>query len=467
MAKKKTGKKIPHDRPSPRHGDEPLTVPSDRSSESVPPSAPAPKEERPVAPSTKVVAESPEAVITAAASSPPASTPPADPSTPPVVKDVDDAAPGNTSEADASEEQKPAEKAAAPEAVLPPASASKIAAAAAPSSASKIAVAPTSTEAAATDEAPPSSVSRGSQHEPETVEAPPSAPGSGSTDEKISGRALLDERLVPKSTRGTKTKKGSKTKTKPAVDGETDSGTASSQPDDFTDEGHDDFFAVAPEKVHQKHFVAETFEEDDTHFRPLSADDVARRDKLRRIVTIVVACAAAACLFVGVRLSMGTKHADPPPLDASQVVIAAPPTPKPQPVPDEPATPPPAAATTTAEAPAASASVSAAASASAIPALSASAAPALSASAAPGAVDPEEAKKLAKNALRALEGGNNKEAVEKSSAAVDADPSDATGYLYWGTALMNMGKLGEAKKIFATCVEKATRGPKGDCKQFR
>ena len=280
---------------------------------------------------------------------------------------------------------------------------------------------------------------------------------------------MLDDRLVAKGT-GKKKKRKDKSGGKSEVRESEPPDSPRSVTLDAHDDGHDDFFETPAEKVQQQHYVAEAFDDEETHFRPLTVDDVVRRNKLRRIVTVVVGVAASACLFAGVRLSMGTKHADPPPLDRSQVVIAAPPVPKPQPVvEDAKPTPTPTAATEGATAPSGSASAAPAASASAAPVVSApasaSAAPAGSAPAGP--LDPEEAKKLTKNALKALESGNNKVAVERSSAAVDADPSDATGYLYWGTALMNMGKLADAKKVFATCVEKATKGPKADCRQFR
>jgi colicin import membrane protein len=50
---------------------------------------------------------------------------------------------------------------------------------------------------------------------------------------------------------------------------------------------------------------------------------------------------------------------------------------------------------------------------------------------------------------------------------VEADPTDANAYLYWGTALMELGKHKEAKGVFARCVETATRGPRHECRAFR
>lgn len=520
MAKKKTGKKAaPKDRPSGAPSQPPASVaPASqaKSPKSVAPSpasvTPATRESRPPAPSSSIVpAEAPVVVkvpasdprIEAAAPLRVEPAPPKDPaSTAPVVKDIDDEDESNQLRADEAAKKTPSivpaptatDRAADKKPSEPPAASAKVDAAKAsktdekPSDPSEAATKATATSkdepeetapvsargsGSTEDAAPPSKPAEppASTASPTSKkgddDAPPSsrAPESRSED-KISGKALLDDRLAPKSTG--KKKKGKSKDKSAAREGEAPDSTGGVSAE-ATEEGHDDFFDAPDEKVRQKHYVAEHFEDEEPRFRPLTADDVVRRDKLRRIVTIVVGTAAAACLLAGVRLSMGTKHADPPPLDKSQVVIAAPPVPKPQIEVEEPKpTPAPEGA-----APAPSGSAAPTASGSAAPPASASAAPAASASAAPatsapgGPVDPAEYKALAKNALKALDSGNNKVAVERSSAVVDADPSDATGYLYWGTALMNMGKLGDAKKVFQTCVEKATKGPKGDCKQFR
>ena len=83
------------------------------------------------------------------------------------------------------------------------------------------------------------------------------------------------------------------------------------------------------------------------------------------------------------------------------------------------------------------------------------------------AVDPAAAKALSRECLGLLERGAFAKAIAKAEASIDADPSDASPYLYWGTALMETGKRAEAKQIFATCVAKATRGPKHECAQFK
>lgn len=81
--------------------------------------------------------------------------------------------------------------------------------------------------------------------------------------------------------------------------------------------------------------------------------------------------------------------------------------------------------------------------------------------------DPAKAKALSKQALALLEAGNFKGAIEKSMASVEADPSDAGPYMYWGTALMELGRRPESKEVFAKCVETATRGAKHECRQFK
>lgn len=113
---------------------------------------------------------------------------------------------------------------------------------------------------------------------------------------------------------------------------------------------------------------------------------------------------------------------------------------------------------------AAAAPASAAASASASAAPSASVAPPPASDEKP--LDPAELKKLKARANGLLEAGKYKDAIEASKLLVDADPADASGYLFWGTALMSTGKNAEAREIFGACVDKATKGPIYDCRPF-
>ncbi|MCC6647819.1 MAG: hypothetical protein IT374_19910 [Polyangiaceae bacterium] len=232
------------------------------------------------------------------------------------------------------------------------------------------------------------------------------------------------------------------------------------------DDHHDAFFSGADAAVEKMHADARAVREieDQAHQRDrvvLTPAQRERQRRLRRWVAFVVAGAAAASALALVRMRDKPHHADPipaaaPPPRASAVTG---PTSAPRsddvrhaasasPSPDASASPPAAGASP-------ESSASAAASASA---------PAPSASA---AADPAAAKELTKKALRALERGDYKATIDLASRSIDADPSDANAYLYWGTALMETGKRADAKVVFGKCVELATRGPKHDCRAFR
>jgi hypothetical protein len=267
------------------------------------------------------------------------------------------------------------------------------------------------------------------------------------------------------------------------------------------DEAHEDFFkgadAVVEKMKAEARKAAQAAEAIETPVViRVTAEQLARRAQFRRVVMGVVALAGLLALGMLVQIATAPKqsalamHQTPPmpkgPPIPTAVVTAEPPAKTgsgeahegevADPSTDAaPATSGSAAPAASASAPAASASAEAAASAA--PSAAASAAPAASAAAAAsgaaegaaaeGPKDPEQAKALTKSALAMLERGNNKGAIETAEASVAADPTDAAAYLYWGTALMEIGKQGEAKKVFARCVAEATRGPKNDCRQFR
>jgi hypothetical protein len=229
---------------------------------------------------------------------------------------------------------------------------------------------------------------------------------------------------------------------------------------------------------------------------PPSPAQIARRQQLRKVVGGVLGVAIALAAMMLLRVAMAPKESDLARLEVPPMPRIAAPITSIEGVKVTPdATNPPAEAPGSV-APVASDAASAAASASAAPTDSAapadSAAPPLSASAAPAdsvapaasaappasasasasaaapsGASPEEVKALTRKALSLLEQGSYKGAIEKASASVAADPTDANAYLYWGTALMNMGKTKEAKEVFARCVSEATRGPKNECRQFR
>jgi hypothetical protein len=530
MAKKKTGKKIPKDRPSQSEPAEQTDIVESTPTHSEPAGAdagadsndtPSPRSVRPAAPEVPeartTLGSGPTVTVTGSAPSTPPT--PSTPSTPPPP--TEEVAPPSATkpiEAEGSAEKVEKTNAAAAKAGAEPSAASETneSEGANPAEAAKAAESPPPKESVDAKSADAKSAdaksadaksadAKSADARPAATDSlpssvAPSAAGKDKETDKLDGRSLLDENLAPKSSRAPETvtkKKKKKKKTDsdrsselPAETTKKSEKSATSEPKiataaeseppdsprgvtlDAGEEVHEDFFSLSDEKVAAAHYAPEFQDEEEAKIRPLTATEIERRHRLRRIVIIVVGTAAAACLMIGVQLSMGgNKHADPPPLDPSQVVMPAAPTPKPTPeVSAEPEAAPAVTAGAVASAELGAASASASASAAvpeAAPSASA-AAPDPSASAAPsGPVDAEEAKKLAKVALRTLESGNNKGAVEKSSAAVDADPTDAAPYLYWGTALMNMGKMADAKKVFQTCVDKATHGPKNDCRQFR
>ena len=213
--------------------------------------------------------------------------------------------------------------------------------------------------------------------------------------------------------------------------------------------------------------------EDDAPAAPsVSPEVLHRRLMFRKAVSALMGMAATLALSVGVK----AVSARPTPAEAFTAVAAQkmslvaeaqaaalpPPavtapartaTPAPAPSPEPAATPTPAALAAPVVAPAAQPSAPASA-------------PQAAAAAAP-AVDPAAARELTKQALSLLERGNYKASIEKAASSVEADPTDANAYLYWGTALMELGKHKEAKVVFARCVETATRGPKHECRTFR
>jgi hypothetical protein len=212
---------------------------------------------------------------------------------------------------------------------------------------------------------------------------------------------------------------------------------------------------------------------------------IARRTKLRKLVSGLLGMASVLALAVGVKAISGRNlggmalgamsqpgqndlplpsHGAQPeqparPVEAAQAARPAPPVQEtarpaeaapaeqaaaaPPPAPDQPTG---AATEATQDAPPA-------------------AAPVAEPAAAPA--DPAQAKALARKSLALLERGNNKGAIEAATAAVEADPTDADPYLYWGTALMELGKRADAKQVFGRCVDQATRGRKAECRQFR
>ena len=66
-------------------------------------------------------------------------------------------------------------------------------------------------------------------------------------------------------------------------------------------------------------------------------------------------------------------------------------------------------------------------------------------------------------AREAIERGAFVDGVALSQGAIDADPTDAEGYLLLGAALQETGRWNEAKLVFANCIRRAERGPTVEC----
>jgi hypothetical protein len=71
---------------------------------------------------------------------------------------------------------------------------------------------------------------------------------------------------------------------------------------------------------------------------------------------------------------------------------------------------------------------------------------------------------LRDQALELLKKYKNPEAMEKASAALEADPSDAMPYLVLGSALQDAGHWKEAYHAYELCTKNATKGMVSECR---
>lgn len=69
-----------------------------------------------------------------------------------------------------------------------------------------------------------------------------------------------------------------------------------------------------------------------------------------------------------------------------------------------------------------------------------------------------------KNARTALERGQSKKAVEAGERAVALDPTDGESWLLLGAAYQEIGKPGDARRCFTSCVKEGKKGPIGECR---
>ena len=202
---------------------------------------------------------------------------------------------------------------------------------------------------------------------------------------------------------------------------------------------------------------------------PPAPEVLARRRVLRRAVSAVVGVAAVFAVLAGVSVTARASKGD---VNAAVFVHApvttflAAPTPvvEPTPVAQPAAVAEPVAEPAVAPVVAADPAPAVAPAADSVPA--AKPAPAAEPNV-EKTIDPAGAKALTKQALGLLERGAFAKAIDAAQASIEADPSDASPYLYWGTALMETGKRADAKQVFAKCVASATRGPKHECAQFK
>ena len=234
------------------------------------------------------------------------------------------------------------------------------------------------------------------------------------------------------------------------------------------------FFARESEHTAEEHRrELERIAREEHDIDPIDSVALAQRHERRRRMYVVVAAALMA--VVGLAM-IGVVRGKPPPEEhpaaiasqptASTAPSVAPPVmttlreapPPPSDGDDEPA-PPSAATSSSAAKPTASVASSAAPPSSAEP----EKAPAGDE---PKAPDPAKAKELRQKALTLLERGKYPDAIATAKDCVAADPSDANGYLYWGTALLSMGSRAEAKVVFTECVQKAKTGPVHECRQW-
>ena len=75
-----------------------------------------------------------------------------------------------------------------------------------------------------------------------------------------------------------------------------------------------------------------------------------------------------------------------------------------------------------------------------------------------------DAAALRKEAFGLLNRGKMKDAIPVAQALIAADPEDAIGYLYLGTALQESGKWKDGKAQYDECVTNAKKGPIHECR---
>jgi len=189
---------------------------------------------------------------------------------------------------------------------------------------------------------------------------------------------------------------------------------------------------------------------------PPSPAVLARRARLRRVVAGVVAFAGVISIAVIGKMVMASKQ----PSATVKPPVVQQDTPKdPKPAPEPPAT---AQNVATAEPakPAETADPKAADTADP------KAAEAKAEEDAKKAEPSADAAALRKEALGLLNRGKLKDVIPKAREAIAADPTDATAYLYLGSALQDTGHWKDGLEAYNECVRNATKGPVHECRQM-
>lgn len=185
---------------------------------------------------------------------------------------------------------------------------------------------------------------------------------------------------------------------------------------------------------------------------------VARRTALRRIVSLIVACASIVVVVVGARGFFGKRARPMALLSAYEGVspasapVATALVPRADGAPFSSAEHKPLAIASAPEASAPGREAGDAEAPSAVPV-----------AAKPPAVSAEV---LRKETLSLLNRGKTKGAIDVASQAIAADPSDAMAYLYLGTALQELGRSRDAREAYSDCVRHASHGPVAECRQL-
>ncbi len=201
---------------------------------------------------------------------------------------------------------------------------------------------------------------------------------------------------------------------------------------------------------------------DDAGVHVLSAETIARRARLRRVVAGVVAFAAVITLaVVGKTLAAGKQPATSVPMKPTvtqEGKVDSKPEEKVAPPPEKTAAPPPVAA------------LSASAAVAKVDDPKADVKPVEEPKPAEEPKKPEptggDAKALTKEAESFLNRGNRKDAMAKAREAIAADPTQALPYLLLGSALQDSGKWKDGIEAYSECVRNATKGPVSDCRQM-